>query len=141
MKYHFTIHEEENGYWAECCELVGCIAESDSIENLEKECHETLNLYLEEKTDSKIVFPLPNSTLENKKNILSITVDPEIALAIMLRNQRLHSNMTQKEVSEKLGMKNIYSYQRLEKKSNPTLSIIKKIHKVFPEIKFEYLLQ
>ena len=31
-------------------------------------------------------------------------------------------------------MKNIYSYQRLEKRSNPTLSLIKKIHHIFPEI-------
>ena len=88
MKYHFTIHEEENGYWAECCELVGCIAESDSIENLEKECHETLNLYLEEKTDSKVVFPSPNSTLENKKNILWLQQQKMLSMFIHLEAEK-----------------------------------------------------
>jgi transcriptional regulator with XRE-family HTH domain len=48
--------------------------------------------------------------------------------------------MTQKQAAEMMGMKNVYSYQRLEKKSNPTLSIMKKIHLVFPEIKLENLL-
>jgi transcriptional regulator with XRE-family HTH domain len=49
--------------------------------------------------------------------------------------------MTQKQAAGMLGMKNVYSYQRLEKKSNPTLNIIKKIHNVFPEIKLNYLFQ
>ena len=31
-------------------------------------------------------------------------------------------------------MKNICSYLKLEKKSNPTLALIKKIHRFFPEI-------
>ncbi|UYT07174.1 XRE family transcriptional regulator [Treponema denticola] len=45
----------------------------------------------------------------------------------------------QKQVSEKLGMKNVYSYQRLEKKSNPSLQMIKKITSIFPAIKLEML--
>jgi transcriptional regulator with XRE-family HTH domain len=49
--------------------------------------------------------------------------------------------MTQKQVAEMLRMKNIYSYQRLEKRSNPTLTIINKIHTIFPEIKLNYLFQ
>lgn len=57
----------------------------------------------------------------------------------MLRFYRTNSRMTQKQVSEKLGMKNVYSYQRLEKKSNPTLNILKKIHACFPEIKLDTL--
>jgi transcriptional regulator with XRE-family HTH domain len=42
--------------------------------------------------------------------------------------------MTQKQVAEMLGMKNIYSYQRLEKRSNPTLTIINKIHTIFQKL-------
>jgi|GEM_PF-6634502 len=49
-------------------------------------------------------------------------------------------NLTQKQVSEKVGMKNVYSYQRLEKKSNPSLQMIKKITSIFPAIKLEMLL-
>jgi hypothetical protein len=48
--------------------------------------------------------------------------------------------MTQKQAAEMMGMKNLYSYQRLEKKANLTLAIIKKIHAVFPEIGLERVL-
>ncbi len=141
MNYHFHVHKENNGFWAECCELSGCVAEADTLEELKEECKESLNLYLEEPSDSKVVFPLPEDELDKNKKLLSIAVEPEIALAVLLRYYRSNSRMTQKQVSEKLGMKNVYSYQRLEKKSNPTLNIMKKIHLVFPEIKFEYLFQ
>ncbi len=141
MKYHFKVNKEDTGFWAECCELSGCFAEATTLEELHKECSDALHLYLEEPSDSKIVFPLPDTDLDTNRKLLSIAVEPEIALAVLLRFYRSNSKMTQKQVSEKLGMKNVYSYQRLEKKSNPTLSIIKKIHVVFPEIKFEYLFQ
>jgi predicted RNase H-like HicB family nuclease/DNA-binding XRE family transcriptional regulator len=141
MKYHFKVHKERGGFWAECLELNGCITQADTQEELYKNCEEALNLFLEEPIDSKIIFPLPDSSLNIEKNIIEIRVEPEIALAVLLRNYRLNSNMTQKQVAEMLGMRNIYSYQRLEKKSNPTLTIINKIHAIFPEIELNYLLQ
>jgi predicted RNase H-like HicB family nuclease/DNA-binding XRE family transcriptional regulator len=139
MTYHFTIHTEENGFWAESCELSGCVAQADTLSDLRKACEEALNLYLEEPADSKMVFPLPDTTLDTNKDLLSVPVDPEIALAVLLRHYRSRSKLTQKQVSELLGMKNVYSYQRLEKKSNPTLHVMKKIHKVFPEMKLEHI--
>jgi predicted RNase H-like HicB family nuclease/DNA-binding XRE family transcriptional regulator len=141
MKYHFKIHREKNGFWAECLELDGCITQADNQEELYKNCEEALNLFLEEPSDSKIIFSLPNDLLDNEKDIIKIQVEPEIALAVLLRNYRINSNMTQRQVAEMLGMKNIYSYQRLEKKSNPTLNIINKIHTIFPEIELNQLFQ
>jgi predicted RNase H-like HicB family nuclease/DNA-binding XRE family transcriptional regulator len=141
MKYHFKIHKEKIGFWAECLELNGCITQADTQEELYKNYEEALNLFLEEPIDSKIIFPLPDTSLDDKKHIMKIRVEPEIALAVLLRNYRLNSKMTQKQVVKILGMKNIYSYQRLEKKSNPTLTIINKIHTIFPEIELNYLLQ
>jgi predicted RNase H-like HicB family nuclease len=141
MNYHFSVHKEDNGFWAECCELSGCVAEANTLEELKKECSDALNLYLEEPCDTKISFPLPENEFDKNKKLLSVAVEPEIALAVLLRYYRTNSKMTQKQVSEKLGMKNVYSYQRLEKKSNPTLNIMKKIHLVFPEIRFECLFQ
>jgi predicted RNase H-like HicB family nuclease len=141
MKYHFKTHKEKAGFWAECLELNGCSTQADTREELYKNCEEVLNLFLEESPDSKIVFPLPDNSLDAQKNIMKIRVEPEIALAVLLRNYRLNSNMTQKQAAEMLGMKNIYSYQRLEKKSNPTLAVINKIHTTFPEIELNYLLQ
>lgn len=71
--------------------------------------------------------------------LLKVVVEPEIALAVLLRFYRSHAKMTQKQVSELLGMKNVYSYQRLEKKSNPTLTLLKKIRRIFPDIKLDYI--
>jgi predicted RNase H-like HicB family nuclease len=119
IKDHFKIHREKKGFWAECLELDGCITQADNREEVYKKCEEVLNLFLEEPANSKIVFPL----------------------AVLLRNYRINSNMTQKQVAEMRGMKNIYSYQRLEKKSNPTLAIINKTHTIFPDINLNYLLQ
>lgn len=137
MKYHFVVHKEETGYWAECVELKGCVTQADNLEDLDKACFEALNLYLEEPQESNIIFPLPLSNYKCSKNTIKVAVEPEIALAVLLRHHRINSSLTQKQVSEKLGMKNIYSYQRLEKKSNPSLQMIKKIFNVFPQIKPE----
>ena len=137
MTYHFNVHEDEKGFWAECVELSGCVTQAESFDELELQCKEALNLYLEEPKDSKMVFPLPNESLDSDKTLIKAEVDPEIALAVLLRFYRFNSKLTQKQMAEMLGMKNLYSYQRLEKRSNPTLSIIKKIHTVFPEIRIE----
>lgn len=139
MRYHFMVHKDTDGFWAECCELSGCKAQSDTEQGLEAECKEALNLYLEEPGDSRIIFPLPDPSLSKDDTLLSVSVEPEIALAVLLRHHRYVSKMTQKEVSDLLGMKNVYSYQRLEKKSNPSLRILKKIRSVFPDITFDYI--
>jgi predicted RNase H-like HicB family nuclease len=137
MIYHFTVHKEEKGFWADCVELPGCSSQGETIDELTKACEESLNLYLEEPKDSKMIFPLPNDSLNNDESLMKVEVDPEIALAVLLRHFRINAKYTQKQMAEKLGMKNIYSYQRLEKRSNTTISIIKKIHTIFPEIRLE----
>lgn len=137
MIYHFTVHKEENGFWAQCVELSGCQTQADSFDALKQACEESLNLYLEEPKDSKKVFPLPDESLDNEVSLLKARVDAEIALAVLLKHHRSKSKLTQKQMAEMLGMRNLYSYQRLEKRSNPTLSIIKRIHSVFPEIGLE----
>lgn len=139
MKYHFSVHKETNGFWAECIELSGCRTQAETLEELKSACFEALNLYLEEPQSSNLVFPLPQDISACNKKILEIPVEPQIALAVLLRHNRSVLNLTQKEASKKLGMKNIYSYQRLEKKANPSLQMINKIISIFPAIKFEML--
>jgi predicted RNase H-like HicB family nuclease len=141
MKYHFKIHREKKGFWAECLELNGCVTQADNKDALYENCGEALNLFLEEPADSNTIFPLPDDSLDGKNNTVKISVEPEIALAVLLRNYRLSAGITQKQAAAMLGMKNIYSYQRLEKKSNPTLAVINKIHTILPEVELHYLLQ
>ena len=138
MYYHFKIHKETRGYWAECVELTGCVTQGKDMADLAENMSEALNLYLDEATDSKHIFPLP-SERSVSKNILKVAVKPSIAFALILRQTRLKHKLTQSHIAKLLGMKNIYSYQRLEspKTSNPALSTIARLKEVMPDLKLE----
>lgn len=139
MVYHFRVYEEDDGYRAECVELPGCKTEADSMEELAQNAEEALNLYLEEPADSSLSFPLPKEVTD--EDVIEVPVDPQIALSVLLRNYRAQRHYTQLEVAEKLGMKNLYSYQRLERRSNPSLSTLRKLKRVFPDLSVDYVLQ
>jgi len=134
MKYHFKIHKEGSGYCAESVELCGCRTEADSMEELKVNMHEALNLYLEEPDDSRMEIVLPQNGLKGR-NIVEVAVEPNIAFAVYLKYLRKQRRLTQKQVAEKLNLKNLYSYQRLESgKANPTLETIVMVHSLFPEM-------
>lgn len=139
MVYHFKVHRQKKGYWAECVELVGCSTEGDTHEELEENAREALNLYLDEPEESGASFPLPRRC--TRASIMSVPVDPGIGLSMLLRNYRKRNRYTQKQVAEKLGMKNLYSYQRLERKSNPSLQTLRRLKEVFPELSVDYVLR
>jgi transcriptional regulator with XRE-family HTH domain len=48
--------------------------------------------------------------------------------------------MTQKEAAQRLGMRSLYSYQRLERRANPSLATIKKVKKLFPTLSLDAIL-
>ena len=57
-----------------------------------------------------------------------------------LIRERINNNLTQKEVARRLGLKRIWSYQRLENSiTNPSLETIYKIKNVFPNFQFEFV--
>jgi predicted RNase H-like HicB family nuclease/DNA-binding XRE family transcriptional regulator len=138
MTYHFKVHRQKNGYWAECVELAGCVTQGDTQEELRHNAREALNLYLDEPDNSQVTFPLPRRTTRTKT--LDVPVDPGIALSVLLRNYRLQHKYTQTQVAHRLGMKNLYSYQRLERRSNPSLQTLQKLKRVFPDLSVDYLL-
>jgi predicted RNase H-like HicB family nuclease/DNA-binding XRE family transcriptional regulator len=137
MKYHFEVSEEGSGFWAKCLELEGCATQGDSREDLLANMKVALNLYLDEPTDG-LVFPLPKDMTESDR-LVAVEVDPELAFALSLKRARTERNLTQREVASRLGMKNIYSYQRLERRSNPTLTLLKRVREVFPDISIDAL--
>ena len=141
MHYHFKVHEEENGFWAECIELEGCQSQGDTIEELELNLKDALNLYLDEPAKSKEIFRFPDKNIKGE-NILSIKADTNIAFANYLRILRLNHKMTQKDVTDKLGYKSIWGYQKLEssKNANPELKTISKIKEIFPEFDINLVL-
>jgi len=142
LYYHFKIHNDNDGLWAECIELEGCATQADNINELKQNMEEALNLYLDEPNDSKAVFPFPDDSIKESDKIVKIKVNPGIAFAGYLRALRINHNLTQKQVSVMLGLKHLYSYQRLEssKKANPELKTLEKIKEVFPEFNLNLII-
>ena len=138
MFYNFKVHKEKKGYWAECLELKGCVTQAESYDELLKNMEESLNLYLDEPESSKIIFPLPKKNIPGKY-IVKIAVNHKIAFAIKMKIYRSKKGLSQRQVADLLGMKNIYSYQRLEstKKANPNLSTIARIKLIFPDFNID----
>ncbi len=133
MMYHFRVHEDERGaYWAEGIELPGCVTQGDSSDELEANAGEALNLYLDEPKDSKVLFPLPKASVKGK-DVIEVEVDPEIAFGLNLRALRIKRKKTQSAMAKEPGFKNLYSYQRLERRANPTLRMIRKIKTEYPD--------
>ncbi len=141
MKYHFKIRKEKDGYSARCLELEGCVTEADAMDELRKNMEEALNLYVEEPEHSKVLAELPNDKIRSSKNVVEVSLDPQIAFSFMVRYCRLKHGLTQQQAAKKMGFPDLYSYQRLEaKKCNPTLKILSKIKKLFPEFSIDYAL-
>ncbi len=142
MYYHFKIHNHSDGLWAECIELSGCLTQANNLSELHTNMEEALNLYLDESADSTVTFSLPKKNIKETKNVVKVKVAPKIAFAFYLRMLRLKHNLTQKEISQKLGFKNLYSYQRLEssKKANPELITLGKIKEILPDFDLNLLI-
>lgn len=141
MRYHFKIHKEKGGFWAQCIELPGCVTQGDSKQELYANMQEALNLYLEEPEDSNQLAPLPKKSVKPSPNIVEVPVAPSIALAFAIRTHRIKRGLTQRQVAQKLGMKGIYSYQRLERRCNPTLDLIHKLVTLFPTLSLDTILR
>lgn len=134
MIYHFKIHKEKVGYSAQCIELPGCITQGDTMKELQKNMQAALNLYIEEPSDSQDLAELPKEITRKSKNIVGVAVDPLVAFAFLMRYFRIKYGFTQEETAKKMGFETLYSYQRLEaRKCNPSLKMISRIKKVFPE--------
>ncbi|MBI2339863.1 MAG: type II toxin-antitoxin system HicB family antitoxin [Deltaproteobacteria bacterium] len=134
MKYHFKIHKEKRGYWGECVELKGCVSQGQSLDELTGNLKEALDLYLDEPVDSKVIFNLPKRGLQGR-NTIEIEADPQIALAALLRVERLKHKWTQKTVAKKLGVP-LYSYQKLEhsKTANPQWKTLIRLRHIYPTL-------
>jgi len=138
MQYHFKVHKEGNGYWAQGIELQGCFTQGETREELEKNMCEALNLLVAEPADSDSLAPLPDASTRISRTVVRVKLDPKIALSLWLRYLRKKHHYTQKEVSEKLGFKSVYQYQRMESsKYNPTLKTLVELKDIFPELSID----
>ena len=141
MRYHFKVHKDGQGFWAECIELKGCRTQAKNRATLLNNMREALNLYLDEPADSKAIFPLPKKRCPGR-NVAAVPVEPKVALSFLLRRHRLVKGLTQTQAAERLGLRGLYSYQRLEnsKTANPQFETIIKIKRIFPDLDIDELL-
>ena len=142
MKYHFRIHKEKDGYGAESVEEgLNANTQADTLEELHKNMKEVLELCLEEPEESTYIPPLPDPSIKGR-NIVEVAVDPKIALAAMVRRERLEHKLSQRKAAEKLGFKNVIQYQRLEsgKNLNPELETLIKLKRIFPGLSVDAVL-
>jgi len=135
MLYHFKIHKESDGHWAECLELDGCQTQANTLAELKTNMEEVLNLYLSEPQGSKLIFPMPLKKSPTGANIIKVTVDPSVAFSYLMRKTRLQKKLTLKEMAKILKYKNINTYAKLEraKTANPELKTIAKIKNTFSD--------
>lgn len=138
MKYHFKISQDSNRYFSKCVELNNCTAEGSTLEEIEKNMEEELNLFLSKYQKEMPIFPLPDN-LKSGESLVEVKVNPQIAFGVILKHIRNKNNLTQAEAAQKIGFKSTYSYQKYEKKSNPRLSTINKIIKLFPDFPVELI--
>ncbi len=138
MTYHFKVHDGRIP-WAECVELDGCVTQGRDKAELGRNMKEALSLYLEEPENSKAVFPPPRPRVRGA-NVVEVEVEPSVAFSAQLRQLRLRSGLTQAEAARRLGMSSLYSYQRLERRPNPSLAMMKKVKRLFPEFSVDAVL-
>ncbi len=141
MVYHFRVHKEKNGYWAECIEIEGCNTQGDSLENLKANTAEALNLHLSEPENSSVIFPNPKKK-PNGQNLFAVKVDPRVAMAMRIRQERLKLGLTQRKTATLLGINHVSAYQKFEssKTCNPGLEMLVRLKKVFPGLAVDELL-
>jgi predicted RNase H-like HicB family nuclease/DNA-binding XRE family transcriptional regulator len=135
MKYHFKVHKEGDGFWAECLEIPGCVTQADSRDELTANMEDAINTLIQEPEGSNYLAPLPNDSYKTSHSIAEVKVDPKIAMGFWLRYNRIKNGMTQEDAARKLGMKNIFSYQRLEHGCNTSLGMLSRLADTFPLFK------
>jgi antitoxin HicB len=138
MQYHFKIHKEGKGFWAQCIEFPGCVTQGDTKEELMFNMQEALNLYIEENSNSKDLAAMPHKSLKTSPTMVTVSLDPQIAFSFLVRYWRIKHGWTQQEAAKRMGVDTLYSYQRLEaKKCNPSLKTISMIKKIYPEFSID----
>ncbi len=142
MRYHFRIHKEKKCYWAEGVEIKYAHTQGNTMEELKKNMQEVLELCLEEvDEDPKFVPPMPDPTIKGR-NIVEVSPNPKIALAVAIRRERIEAKLTQRETATRLGIKHVSQYQRLEsgRSANAEFTTLVKLKKVFPDFSVDLVL-
>lgn len=139
MKYYPAhIWKEENGSWSvEFPDLPGCFSSGQSLSDARENAEQALSVYLESLDSRSIKIPEPSTASGVDTYLVAVSIP--VSFAITLKQEREKLGLTQKDVAEKMGVA-WSAYQRIEnpRKTNPTLSTIAKLEKVFGRAFFAF---
>jgi antitoxin HicB len=142
VKYHFKVHKEKGGYWAEGVELPFAKTQADTEAELHANMKEVLEMFLDDhKSNEGLDIPMPRKSVKGR-GIVEVSPDPKIALAFLIRKERIEAKMSQSEAAKRLGIKHVSQYQRLEsgKSANAELGTLAKLKAVFPSLSLDTVL-
>jgi len=128
LTYPAQIVKEDDTFLVTFPDLENVATYGATIEEAIQNAEDALNGCLASDFERNFSIPEPSSI--SGKNIHTITVAPNVAVAIMLR--KLRADESQVEIARKLNIA-YQVYQRLEnpRKANPTLKTLEKIARVF----------
>ena len=125
-------HSEEDGCWyVEAPGFYdGILTDGTTLDHAKEMAGEAVCGLIETYLEYDMSFALPPEN--DGPDFYPIALDPGLALALWLRNERKSRNMTLFDVAEKMGVR-YQVYQKLEnpRTANPTLKTIPKIEQVF----------
>ena len=130
LKYpaKISIDKEEGGYLVSFIDFDNIFTDGETLDEAIKNAGEALNGCLE--SDFERGFEILDPSTIEGDNIYLISVEPNIAVAILLR--KLRGAKSQIDVASELHM-SYQAYQKLEnpRKSNPTIKTLSKLANVF----------
>jgi antitoxin HicB len=128
LTYPANIVKEDDVFLVTFPDLENVATFGATIEEAIQNAEDALNGCLA--SDFERNFSIPEPSIIIGEDIHTITVAPNVAVAIMLR--KLRADASQVEIARKLNIA-YQVYQRLEnpRKANPTLKTLEKIARVF----------
>jgi DNA-binding XRE family transcriptional regulator/predicted RNase H-like HicB family nuclease len=118
---------------------IDAVTQGATLEELLLNAQDILSLVIEEDIKRNLDIPGPSNV--TGEDVVYVEPYPEVAVSLFLKQLRKDSNLTQKQVAEKIRIP-YQSYQKIEKglRPNITLKTLRKLARAFDkklEIKFK----
>ena len=126
----FEYDEEDGVYNVRFPDLPGCYTYGYTVDEAKENAQEALSAFLESIDSRRLKVPEPSK--HKGDNVYLVEPDTRVGFAIWLKKQRESLGLSQSDIAEQLGIA-YQTYQRIEDpaRSNPTLTTILKLEKVF----------
>jgi antitoxin HicB len=135
--YPAKITADEDGYVVDFRDLENVFTEGNTKEEAMFNAQEVLDILLLDMVQDGLDIPAPS---KHRKNEISITVSPEVAVPVILHILRTRKHLTMADVAHTMGV-SYQNYQQIESGKNITLKSLKRAAAALGaivEIKFHF---